>query len=179
MNEEEKRINELIRKGDETVFATLFVTYYGELCNYGSAFVDRSEAEDIVARIFASFWEKRRSLNVTDSIRSFLYTSVRNACLNEIRKGRSRKAYQDYIYKRLQNIYDNPDEGDLKEISTILKETLEDLSKSQRTAFELSRFRDMSYKEIAEAMGVSVKSVEYYISLSLMKIREKMRDFFS
>ena len=143
------------------------------------AFVDRSEAEDIVARIFASFWEKRRSLNVTDSIRSFLYTSVRNACLNEIRKGRSRKSYQDYIYKRLQNIYDNPDEGDLKEISTILKETLEDLSKSQRTAFELSRFRDMSYKEIAEAMGVSVKSVEYYISLSLMKIREKMRDFFS
>ena len=121
----------------------------------------------------------RKGVNVTDSIRSFLYTSVRNACLNEIRKGRSRMAYQDYIYKRLQNIYDNPDEGDLKEISTILKETLEDLSKSQRTAFELSRFRDMSYKEIAEAMGVSVKSVEYYISSALMKIREKMRDFFS
>ena len=79
-------------------YHNLFVAHYGDLCNYASLFVPRHDAEDVVSDIFTGLIETK---NPSDISRNYLYTSVKNRCLNRIRNAQSYKAYQEYIAERL------------------------------------------------------------------------------
>ena len=168
---------ELIRTGDKAAFHSLFTEYYAPLCRYASIFVKRAEVEDLVQDFFVHIWENRERITVDSSLKAYLYAGVRNMCLSLIRRDGRTKAYQEYIYNKLKDKLEEPDEGYFNDIVSLLSDAIADLPEQGRKVFELSRFTDMTNKQIGESVGLSEKSVEYHITKALKFLREHLKDY--
>ena len=155
-------------------YHNLFVAHYGDLCNYASLFVPRHDAEDVVSDIFTGLIETK---NPSDISRNYLYTSVKNRCLNRIRNAQSDKAYQEYIAERLSEYFEVPDESMLRDIKNQLCNAIKELPERYRQTFILSRFYGLSNKEIAEKLGLSVRTVESYMTSALKILRFVLKDY--
>ena len=155
-------------------YHNLFVAHYGDLCNYASLFVPRHDAEDVVSDIFTGLIETKKPSDIS---RNYLYTSVKNRCLNRIRNAHSDKAYQEYIAERLSEYFEVPDESMLTDIKNQLCNAIKELPERYRQTFILSRFSGLSNKEIAEKLGLSVRTVESYMTSALKILRIVLKDY--
>lgn len=155
-------------------YHSLFVTYYGDLCNYASLYIPRHDAEDVVSDIFTGLLETKSPAEIS---RNYLYTSVKNRCLNRIRNDKSSKAYQEYIAERLSEYFEVPDESMLMDIKNQLCDAIKELPERYRQTFILSRFSGMSNKEIAKELGLSVRTVESYMTSALKILRIVLKDY--
>ena len=152
----------------------LFVTNYGDLCNYASLFIPRHDAEDVVCDIFASLMESKDPSEIS---RNYLFTSVKNRCLNRIRSAQSDKMYQEYVAERLLEYFETPDESVFLDVREQICKAIQDLPERYRQAFVLSRFTGLSNKEIAGQLGLSVRTVESYMSSALKQLRTVLNDY--
>ena len=155
-------------------YHSIFVAHYGDLCNYASLFVPRHDAEDVVSDIFTGLLETK---NPSEVSRSYLYTSVKNRCLNRIRNAQSDKAYQEYIAERLSEYFEVPDEAMLQDIRNQLCNAIKELPERYRQTFILSRFSGLSNKEIAKELGLSVRTIESYMTSALKILRIVLKDY--
>src|SRR5690606_38593940 len=152
---------EKLRSGDIQLYEMIFRTHYEPLCNYAFTFVaDRDVAEEIVQGTFLYLWEKREAMEIHSSLKSYLYTSVRNRCLNEIKR---RKVRQQHVNRELLSA-DTSSESVSEEIASLELEeriqlAIEKLPGQCRMVFKLSRFEELKYAEIAEHLSISVKTV--------------------
>ena len=150
--------------GDEDAFCELYAAYKNRLLYFAMKFVKSREfAEDIFQDAFTVVWQSRRFINPDASFSSYLYTIVRNRILNQIRDMANEDKLKEHI---LSHAVDSA--NDLKDV---LSRALEQLTPRQREVFNMSRDLQMSHKEIAEALGVSVNTVQGHISVSLKVIR--------
>ena len=169
----------LLKKGDITVFEMLFRTYYQSLCNYAFSFVqDRDEAEEIVQSSFLTFWEKRQAIEIKVSPKSYLYTMVRNTCLNVIKH---EKIKQKHAREEIAVAERSHESVSQRVVSTELEEqiltAINTLPEQCRLIFKLSRFEELKYAEIAAQLGISVKTVENQIGKALKIMRDQLKDF--
>ena len=169
---------EALRQGDRNVFDALFRAYYQPLCNYACAMTqgDMDEAQDIVQERFFKLWEKRVELDITYSIKSYLYKMVYNACLNRIRHEKTKAKY------KLHNAHfldENPDIqlDTSNEIQENVQRAIATLPDQCRHVFELNRFEELKYREIAEHLGISIKTVENQMGKALKILRGELVDF--
>lgn len=177
MSEEDKSLIDRLHKGSETAFRELFAAYYAPLCEYASLYVSDGDAEEVVQAFLVHLWEGREGLCVESSLKSYLFAAVRNRCLNAIRDRRCKQAFQQFVYERLKDRFDNPDHLFLSDMQTRIAEAVQELPENYRQVFDMSRFGNIPNKEIAERLGVSVKTVEYYITQSLKILRVKLKDY--
>lgn len=161
-------------KGRLEKYHSIFVTHYGDMCNYASLFIPVQDAEDVVCDIFANMIETKDPAQIS---RSYLFTAVRNRCMNRIRDRRSSKAYQDYIAERLSEYFETPDESLFMDIKEQLCNAVQDLPERYRQAFVLSRFSGMTNKEIAQHLNLSQRTVESYITTALKLLRTALKDY--
>ncbi len=168
----------LVRNEDsENAYSILYLRYYAALKAYASLFLPQGETEDTVQSVLMDLWKKRKSIQVRESLSSYLFLSVRNRCLDTIR----RDAYRSRSLSELK--LSLLDEGvdfnlhNLSEIQMLIRQALEELSPEVRRTFEMSRFEGRTYQEIARETGVSVKTVEYRISQALKKLRLSLADY--
>jgi len=151
----------------------LFKEHYNELCYFALKYTkNKEEAEEVVQEVFYKIWEKRAFINVKISVKSYLYISVRNKCLQQINHNKIVKIYEKYIDK--QDLYEtqNPHEDLIyKETVEIFKDALETLPNRCVNIFKLNRFEGLKYKEIAEELEISIKTVEANISKALKTLR--------
>lgn len=159
--------------GDEDAFCELYAAYKNRLLYFAMKFVKSREfAEDIFQDAFTVVWQSRRFINPDASFSSYLYTIVRNRILNQIRDMANEDKLKEYI---LSHAVDSANETNNKILFDDLKDVvscaLEQLTPRQREVFNMSRDLQMSHKEIAEALGVSVNTVQEHISVSLKVIR--------
>ena len=159
--------------GDEDAFCELYAAYKNRLLYFAMKFVKSREfAEDIFQDAFTVVWQSRRFINPDASFSSYLYTIVRNRILNQIRDMANEDKLKEYI---LSHAVDSANETNNKilfdDLKDVLSRALEQLTPRQREVFNMSRDLQMSHKEIAEALGVSVNTVQEYISVSLKVIR--------
>ena len=152
----------------------LFVTNYGDLCNYASLYIPRHDAEDVVCDIFASILESK---DPSDISRNNLFTSVKNRCLNRIRTAQSDKMYHEYIAERLSEYFETPDESVFLDVKEQICKAIQDLPERYRQTFVLSRFTGLSNKEIASQLGLSVRTVESYMTSALKILRVVLKDY--
>jgi len=170
--------NEL-KEGDITAFEMFFKTYYQPLCNYAYTFIqDRDEAEEIVQSAFLSVWEKRDTLDIKTSLKSYLYTMVRNTSLNVIKH---EKIKQKYVGEAMA-IEDRSHEGVAQavlssELEDRIQMAMEVLPEQCRLVFKLSRFEELKYAEIAEQLEISIKTVENHMGKALKIMREQLKDY--
>ena len=162
---------------DEKAFEELFRSYYQPLCQRAIMLLnDTDEAEETVQNVFISLWEKRREMEITISIRSYLYKSVRNASLNRIKHNKVRRQYaeeQQYLSSSMQ-VTEMPVQ---QELQTQIQKAIERLPEQCRLVFKLSRFEDLKYSEIAEQLGISIKTVENQMGKALKIMREQLKDY--
>ena len=132
--------------------------------------------EDIVQEVFFNIWKNRKSLNIHSSFRNFLITSVRNRCLDYLKRESTHNRYVEnytssFTSPSLVDVYTT------KELQEMLQIALDKLPRNVQLAFDMSRTKKMTYKEIATEMNISPKTVESYISQTLKTLREELKDY--
>jgi RNA polymerase sigma-70 factor (ECF subfamily) len=164
---------------DEAGFEHLFKTYFLSLTHFARKYVhDNDTAKEIVHDVFLNLWGKRNSIDSSSSLKSYLFTSVYNRCMNYIRDQRKFNK-DDQVFNIIeQETQEVPyDHLETMELESRIIEALNDLPARCKEIFMLSRFEGTSYAEIAEKLGLSVKTIETQMSKALRILREKLHDY--
>ncbi|MFH2142332.1 MAG: RNA polymerase sigma-70 factor [Bacteroidota bacterium] len=172
-------ISEAYIKLDKKSFEALFREYFVPLCSYARKFIyDMDSSKEIVQDVYINLWEKRDTIEMDKSVKSYLYTSVHNRCLNHIRdnkkfdKGNIRIEHTHYDREWVDN-----DKLVEAENENKIMNSINSLPQKCREIFILSRFEQLKYNEIAEKTGISVKTVEAQMSKALKLLRENLSEF--
>ena len=172
-------MTQALRKGDEVVFEKVFKNYYERLCNYANTFVnDMDEAEEMVQSTFLTLWEKRGSIDIHTSVKSYLYQTVHNQSLNRIKHYQVKQAHGEYVkYHADVATIDSTQNFLSEELEQLINTAIESLPPQCQTVFRLSRFENLTYAEIAEHLNVSVKTIENHMGKALRIMREQLKDY--
>jgi RNA polymerase sigma-70 factor (ECF subfamily) len=174
--EEDKLLLIQIAKGNKDAFNTLFRKYYQQLVRFALGYTHSGEnAEELVQDIMVKLWEQAPALKIEVSLLAYLYTSVRNRALNQIKHEKVIKRYAEQRIaeeKQNQQVDENP--VNLSYFRQQLLLALEKLPSRCREIFELAKFEGLSYDEIAQHLGLSAKTVENQMGVALKKLREAM-----
>jgi RNA polymerase sigma-70 factor, ECF subfamily len=161
----------------EKDFEILFKSQFSSLCNLAFTLVKNADAaKDIVQQVFIKLWQKHQDLNIRGPIEAYIYRMVINTSLNHIEKEKKyiRLEYQSVQSFELPNeTKDNSDTIAEREIK--VRKAIAELPPQCQTVFSLSRFENLSNKEIAGHLGVSVKTVEKHITAALKSLRIKLK----
>lgn len=169
-----------LQEGKEEAFVYIFNTYYDRLINYAGRIVrDEEQAHDLVQEAYCRLFEARRTINIQLSIQSYLYKAVYNNCMNAIKH---RKVEHNYIDQELLDFYfteivQTPEaEVELlgEDIQSALEEAIGKLPERCREVFILSKIDELSNKEIAEKLDISVKTVEAQMTKALSRLRVEL-----
>ncbi len=160
-------------------FEILFKKYYSQLCLYAVKYVNNNTiAEEIVQDVFFKIWEKRSSLNIKISVKSYIYMSVRNKCLQYLKHQKIEQSYNKYIDNQAKINTEMPCENIIyEETLDIFNEVLNTLPTHCAQIFILSRFNGLKYSEIANRLSISVKTVEANISKALKLFRAHFPEY--
>lgn len=179
-------LTERIKKGEQVAFELLFKLYHMQLCNFARIYVKSYDnADEIVQDTFIKIWEIRSTLDPNQSIKAFLFRCVHNNCINYIKKakvsGRLSEAYINEMQYRMQILeQDTPDSYFDKlaeeDLENRIQKAIDELPQQCKEIFLLNRFSEMSYKEIAEKLQISVNTVKTQLSRAMGKIREGMNE---
>ncbi|WP_044207699.1 RNA polymerase sigma factor [Flammeovirga sp. OC4] len=162
-----------ISEGDINALNILFETYYQRLCDFAFTFLnDYPQAEELVSDVFVKIWESKTLLQGVSYPRSFLFTMVKNQCISLTRK--TKFTVSSIEEEEITQTTFSPEETLLTEdMQTAWEQFKTNIPPLQLQAFELSRFHQLKYQEIAEVLEISVKTVEKYIGKTLKLIHEE------
>ena len=176
---------EKVKLGDPIAFKDFFCHFYPKMMAVASRFVDEEEAKDLVQDIFCSFWERRASLRAHD-VESFLYKWLRNRCLNHLKhlevvdthKGEILRIAEERIRFMDERSDHNPilSQMQARELRQRVEEAIDKLPPKCAQAFRLFYVQEISQKEIASVMGISVRTVEGHIRQAMRTLREELKD---
>ena len=171
-SEERSLILRLI-EGDEDAFCELYATYKNRLIYFAMRFLkSREYEEDVFQDAFTVVWQSRRFINPDASFSSYLYTIMRNRILNQLRNAANEEKLKESILSQaLDYTEDTKREVMLNDLKSLISHALQQLTPRQREIFEMSREAQLSHKEIADKLGISVNTVQEHISTSLKLIR--------
>ena len=171
-SEERSLILRLI-EGDEDAFCELYATYKNRLIYFAMRFLkSREYAEDVFQDAFTVVRQSRRFINPDASFSSYLYTIMRNRILNQLRNAANEEKLKESILSQaLDYTEDTKREVMLNDLKSLISHALQQLTPRQREIFEMSREAQLSHKEIADKLGISVNTVQEHISTSLKLIR--------
>lgn len=166
-----------VQHGDLKAFDTLFRRYYPMLCAYGHRFAELEDAEEIVEDSLLWIWENRETLVIESSLNSYLFKMVYRRALNKLAHIDATQRADTRFYEEMQEMLQDTDYYQVEELTRRIEEAIAALPESYREAFVMHRFRDMSYKEIAETLGVSPKTIDYRIQQALKQLRTDLKDY--
>ena len=176
-NMEDMALLSSLRKGEQQAFDSLFRKYYPMLCAYARRFVELEDAEEIVQDSLLWIWENRENLFIETSLSSYLFKMIYRKALNKLAHIDATQRADTRFYEEMQEMLQDTDLYQVEELTQRIKDAIATLPESYREAFVMHRFRDMSYKEIAEILGVSPKTVDYRIQQALKQLRVDLKDY--
>ena len=165
-----------IREGNATAFEGVFRTYYRRLCGVVYAYVGLAEtAEEIVQELFLRIWRQRESLEITESLQGYLFRAARNEALNHLKHRRVELQWRGREQTADQRVAPSADDALAeRELSRAIEAAIAALPERCRMVFMMSRRQGLSYAEIGDALGISVKTVEVQIGKALRTLRERV-----
>jgi RNA polymerase sigma-70 factor, ECF subfamily len=165
-----------IAKGDSDAFAVVYKQFYKPLCIYAYRFFqDEESAEDVVQKTLIKVWEQRSKITKIQSLSSFLYRSVHNHSINELKHRQVVDRHSDSLKVELDAAaFDDVDDEYEERISKTLLNAIESLPPKKREIFKLKYFKGLKHKEIADLLGISYRTVETHIVKGLQKLRDEL-----
>ncbi len=181
-NYEERFIFDRMVKGDKTVFRHFFEKYYQPLCNHINFYIHNpSVAEEIAQDVYVYFWEKREDIVINKSVKSYLFTAAKNRSLNHLRNEKAKLNIREKIAKTVENSSDETPEKimDIQWLNNLIQQAIDTLPPKCREVFMLSREQKLSYKEIAQYLNISIKTVENQMGKALKLLREFLHPYYN
>lgn len=177
--QQENFVLSALKLDSKEAFSLLFQTYYTDLVLFGGNFVkDKSSCEDIVQSIFLKLWNDRKNIQIKTSLKSYLLKAVRNSCFDEFRHLEVVRQYESDYENSVLDCYDTENYVLYSDLHDHLNRALEQVPELYREAFVLNRFEGLKYREIAEKLNVSERTVEVRVSKTLELLRKYLKDFF-
>lgn len=175
----EKDLIVRLKEGDQTAFELLFHFYYPGLVMFSTQFTtDRNESEEIVQDFFVKFWQRHTQITLTESLKSYFFSSVKNGSLNFLKH---KKVEENYIRKMTElanrHLTYDPDLYIDSELQEKVKNAIDLLPEKCREVFIMSRMRGMKNEEIASELNISKRTVETQISKALKVLRIELKDY--
>jgi RNA polymerase sigma-70 factor (ECF subfamily) len=173
--EEERQKRLRLKAGDPEAFADLFREHQPGILNYVYRLSGGNStlAEDVSQQVFMSFWTHRNEYDLDKPITPLLLTMARNAWLNAAKREDYRKTSE-----LKEDGASGHDRGlERRELETAIEKSLASLDEPLREVFILSRYHEMKYAQIAQLMGISVKTVEARLSRALQDLQKLLKDF--
>jgi RNA polymerase sigma-70 factor (family 1) len=175
---EDLDIIDALKKQDKRRFEVFYKKYYRPLFTVAYRYVGNTEiAEEIVHDVFITIWNKAGQLNIQSSMKSYLFRSIVNSCLNHIKKEKTQSekqsAYEVALGQELGNGADEANEADEKLLKG-LEDALELLPDKCKQVMYLSRFGKLKQQDIADQMEISIKTVKNHLTYGFKKLREHL-----
>ena len=168
-----------LRQDSKEAFSLLFQTYYTDLVLFCGNFIkDKDSCEDIVQSIFLKLWNDRKNIQIEISLKSYLLKAVRNSCLDEFRHIEIVRQYETEFGSSALDNYDTENYILYSDLYAHLSRALEKIPDLYKEAFVLNRFEGLKYREIAEKLNVSERTVEVRVIKTLDLLRKQLKDFF-
>ena len=165
-----------IREGDIKAFETLFRKYYSPLVFYSKSITKSSQAaEDIIQDLFYKLWKEREKINIFKSVKNYLYISIRNRSLQYIqREGQVILSKTNYSLIAENEQTDASQNIEFIELEQVINKSMASMPKRRSKIFQMHRFQNMKYKEIAQTLSISEKTVEAEITKALKTLRKEI-----
>jgi len=173
----EKEQWKAIQQGNRILFEVNFRKYYSPLCGFAYTKLQSSDiAEEIVQDVFVNLWDKRSVLDIT-YFKSYLYTSVNNSVLNHFKHEKVKREHKAEM-KVVGEEATEDDTMEFTELQSKLAALVAAMPEQRQKVFKLAKMEGLKYKDIAEKLGVSIKTVENHMGKALSYLREHLQDFY-
>jgi len=175
MQQADQDIKKALQANVHQAFELLYEHYFADLCVYALRFFDnRDDAQDLVQQTMIRLWEQHDKLQKTEYIRTYLFHCVHNASLNQIRSKKLQTKSESAEF--LQNLqWEFTDEMISKEQCREIEQAIEQLPAQCRTVLELNRMQGFTYKEIAEQLQISHRTVDSHLTHATRLLRQKLK----
>jgi RNA polymerase sigma-70 factor (ECF subfamily) len=168
-------------------FEEIYLQYFPRLLRFAREYVlSQADAENIVQDVFLMLWQSREEVQIHISLTAFLFTMIKNRCIDHLRKQdcmeeRNRQLQENYtieIQMKLQSLEAfNQSIVSEAEIAKIISEAIDSLPAKCREIFWLNKMEGKKYKDIAEDLQISIKTVENQVGIALKKLRVKLKNY--
>jgi RNA polymerase sigma-70 factor (family 1) len=176
----DQEIITLLIQGDRQIFASLYKENVHALMTYVRRSISvKEDCEEIVQEVFESLWLRHESLHHVTSIRGYLFRMVKYKIVDYLRHSIVKRKYEEH-YILFEGIYDDLNEtiDDPLDFSGLLEKSISELPDRCQAAFRLRLHENLPYKDIADRMSISTKTVENHISAALRHLRNVYQNFY-
>ncbi len=187
MNELTGNIVKQIQSGNRAAFDQFYKEYFRSMVAFASSYLrDKNLAEDLVQDAFIKLWEKRTTINDDSNLGAFLVTIIKNSMLDYFNHVRIKNKVESQLQSSLAHSVElnyqsieacDPNSLFQKDIHQLIQKALNRMPEQTKTIFEMSRFKNMSYQEIAQHYQISVKGVGFHIAKALKEMRNQLKDY--
>lgn len=170
-------LSEIAVHNDQTAYKELFLLLHGRLSSFATSILkSKYDAEEVVSDVFIRLWEKRAQLTQIDSPLFYLFTSVKNQSINRLNsEKRKRQLSPETWMVQLNSVYFNPEKLMMTaEMLKHINNTINTLPPRCRMVFKLVKEDGLRYREVAELLGISIKTVEAQMAIALRRIGKCM-----
>jgi len=164
-----------LKQGNVKIFDYLFHYYYSGLVVFVQKYIpDNDIAEDIVQEFFVKLWVNRERLQITTSLKSYLFSSIKNRCIDYLRHEVIKGKAEKLLLEQLQEVINEQNLLIESELREMINAAIDKLPPVCREIFIMNRFDGMKPSEIAEKKGISVRTVETHIGKALKILRKEL-----
>ncbi len=175
---EDRLVLERLRSDDRTALHAIFSAQYEPVCRVIRRFiVDPALVEDLAQEVFVRFWEKRAEIEITSNLPAYLRRMAVNEALAHLR--RKTRFAPDELPEHLPGFTAAAADEQLQagELRLAIRQAIDELPPRCKAVFQLSRFEEMSYQEIADQLDISIKTVENQMGKALRLLRDRLRQY--
>lgn len=160
-------------------FELVFKAHYSSLCSYANSFLrDIDASEEVVQEVMFKIWTNRKTMVIDTSMKSYLFRAVRNGCMNVLKHIKVRDEYRSWReHAGAENHRSKEDEMMASELEQKIREAIDMLPMERRKVFIMSRYDGLTYSQIAEKLGISVRTVENQMGKALKTLREELAEY--
>ena len=165
-----------IQSSDRDAFSKVYYEHFPGLCDFANVFVkDEEDAKELVQDVFFSIWNKRETWQPKGSIQSYLYKAVKNRALDFLKHQKVARGWSENVRNTVSlNMQSPEDDFCHSELSDIIEESINRMPEKRKVIFLLSREHGLTYKEIADTLQLSVKTVETQMGRAIKSLRKRL-----
>ena len=173
MGKEDKILVIKLKNGDKKAFKKLFQKYSERIYYFTISYIkNKEESEEITQEVFVKLWNKRNDLKPDLSFSSFLFMIAKNAVIDLLRKKKKEVFLREDFIKDIKDSNKSYDNLEYLELKKIVENSIQELPEKRKNIYVLSRDEGMTYRQIAEELNISVKTVESHMRLALKQLKQ-------
>lgn len=159
----------------DSSFEGIFKEYFGPLCNFVNSYIkDWESSREIVQSTFMKIWENKENIEVTSSVKSYLYQAVRNRMIDYIRANKRQDELADAA--GVDELEEKEELLDQQMIRREILRSLDKLKPKMKKIFSLAKIEGLTYGEVASYLNISKRAVEDNVAKALVLLREDLRE---